>query len=113
MSALEVLTVLPQGPAQDGAPGGPGSSGDGGGAGGRPGGPVAQQGGGGQRAAQTAPRRHMAPLWKSMLSQSSPLYRASLYSFSLWEWRAQERELALLKRHSDRERTSALTQLDK
>ncbi|XP_056459300.1 myomegalin [Gadus chalcogrammus] len=55
----------------------------------------------------------MAPLWKSMLSQSSPLYRASLYSFSLWEWRAQERELALLKRHSDRERTSALTQLDK
>ena len=119
VSANEIRTVLPQESAEDKASRGPESRADGGGAGGRHGGLVAQQGGGGwQRAVQPAlgtsvPRRHMAPLWKSMLSKSSPLYRDSLYSFSLWEWKAQERELALLKKHSDRERRTALTQLDK
>lgn len=54
----------------------------------------------------------MAPLWKVMLSKSSPLYRDSLFSFSLWEWKAQERELLLLKKHTDRERRAMLTQLD-
>ncbi|KAG7231431.1 hypothetical protein INR49_011941, partial [Caranx melampygus] len=55
----------------------------------------------------------MAPLWKAMLSKSSPLYRDSLFSFSLWEWKAQERELLLLRKHTDRERRALLAQLDK
>ncbi|KAK5605667.1 hypothetical protein CRENBAI_008115 [Crenichthys baileyi] len=55
----------------------------------------------------------MAPLWKTMLSRSSPLYRDALFSFSLWEWKAQERELLLLKKHTDQERRAMLTQLDK
>ncbi|XP_049910330.1 myomegalin-like isoform X3 [Epinephelus moara] len=55
----------------------------------------------------------MAPLWKAMLSKSSPLYRDSLFSFSLWEWKAQERELLLLKKLTDRERRALLTQLEK
>lgn len=55
----------------------------------------------------------MAPLWKTMLSKSSPLYRDALFSFSLWEWKAQERELLLLRKHTDRERRAMLTQLDK
>lgn len=55
----------------------------------------------------------MAPLWKAMLSKSSPLYRDSLFSFSLWEWKAQERELLLLRKHTDRERRAMLAQLDK
>lgn len=44
----------------------------------------------------------MAPLWKTMLSKSSPLYRDALFSFSLWEWKANERE-----------RRALLTQLHK
>ncbi|KAK1896286.1 Myomegalin [Dissostichus eleginoides] len=55
----------------------------------------------------------MAPLWKAMLSKSSPLYRDSLFSFSLWEWKAQERELLLLKKLTDRERRALLAQLEK
>ncbi|XP_078114414.1 myomegalin isoform X9 [Sander vitreus] len=55
----------------------------------------------------------MAPLWKAMLSKSSPLYRDSLFSFSLWEWKAQERELLLLKKLTDRERRALLAQLQK
>ncbi|TKS75200.1 Myomegalin Cardiomyopathy-associated protein 2 [Collichthys lucidus] len=48
----------------------------------------------------------------AMLSKSSPLYRDSLFSFSLWEWKAQERELLLLKKLTDRERRALLAQLD-
>ncbi|XP_030289744.1 myomegalin-like isoform X2 [Sparus aurata] len=55
----------------------------------------------------------MAPLWKAMLSKSSPLYRDSLFSFSLWEWKAQERELLLLRKLADRDRRALLAQLDK
>ncbi len=55
----------------------------------------------------------MAPLWKAMLSKSSPLYRDSLFSFTLWEWKAQERELLLLKKLTDRERRALLAQLEK
>jgi len=55
----------------------------------------------------------MAPLWKVMLSKSSPLYRDSLFSFSLWEWKAQGRELLLLKKLPDRERRALLAQLEK
>lgn len=53
----------------------------------------------------------MAPLWKVMLSRSSPLYRDSLFSFSLWEWRAQERELQLLRRLAEQDRRVLLAQL--
>ena len=52
-------------------------------------------------------------MWKGMLSKSSPLYRDSLFSFSMWECRGQERELVLLKKHMDRERRALLTQLEK
>lgn len=55
----------------------------------------------------------MAPLWKAMLSKSSPLYRDSLFSFSMWELKAQERELLLLKKLTDREKRTLLAQLDK
>lgn len=55
----------------------------------------------------------MAPLWKTMLSKSSPLYRDALFSFSLWEWRAQEREVLLLKKSNERERRALLSQLHK
>lgn len=48
-----------------------------------------------------------------MLSKSSPLYREALFSFSLWENRAQERELTLLKTHADRERKALHRQLEK
>ncbi|CAF96725.1 unnamed protein product [Tetraodon nigroviridis] len=51
----------------------------------------------------------MAPLWKTMLSKSSPLYRDALFSFSLWEWKAQEREVLLLKKAGERERRALLT----
>lgn len=50
----------------------------------------------------------MAPLWKAMLSKSSPLYRDSLFSFSRWEWRAQ-----LLRRVGERDRRALLAQLDR
>lgn len=53
----------------------------------------------------------MAPLWKAMLSRSCPLYRDSLFSFSLWEWQAQERELLLLRRLGERDRRALLAQL--
>ncbi|KAK3542637.1 hypothetical protein QTP86_031335 [Hemibagrus guttatus] len=49
-------------------------------------------------------RGAMAPLWRSMLSKSSALYRNSLFSFSLWESRVQERELVLLRGQVERER---------
>lgn len=49
-------------------------------------------------------RGAMTPLWRSMLSKSSPLYRNSLFSFSLWESRVQERELTLLRAQVERER---------
>lgn len=55
----------------------------------------------------------MAPLWKTMLSKSSPLYRDALFSFSLWEWKAQEREVLLLKKAGERERKAMLTQIHK
>ena len=57
--------------------------------------------------------RPMAPLWKAMLSKSSPLYRDSLFSFSLWESRAQERELALYRKNTDRERKALHRQMEK
>ncbi|KAI1891487.1 hypothetical protein AGOR_G00144320 [Albula goreensis] len=55
----------------------------------------------------------MAPLWKSMLSKSSPLYRESLFSYSLWECRAQERELAFLRKQLERERRALQRQTEK
>lgn len=55
----------------------------------------------------------MAPLWRCMLSKSSPLYRDSLFSFSLWEWRAQERELTLLRKQTERERRALQRQIEK
>lgn len=55
----------------------------------------------------------MAPLWKTMLSKSSPLYRDALFSFSLWEWKAQEREVLLLKKAGERETRALLTQIHK
>ncbi|TRZ02419.1 hypothetical protein DNTS_034473 [Danionella cerebrum] len=54
----------------------------------------------------------MAPLWRSMLSKSSPLYRDSLFSFSLWEWQVQKRELAILKKQTERERRTFLRQIE-
>ncbi|CAB1323888.1 unnamed protein product, partial [Coregonus sp. 'balchen'] len=57
--------------------------------------------------------RPMAPLWKAMLSKSSPLYRDSLFSFSLWESRVQERELALYRKHTERERRALHRQMEK
>ncbi|KAG2461578.1 MYOME protein, partial [Polypterus senegalus] len=55
----------------------------------------------------------MAPLWKSMLSKSSPLYRESLFSFSLWEFRTQERELALVRKQLEWERRALQKELEK
>ncbi|MBN3312100.1 MYOME protein, partial [Atractosteus spatula] len=55
----------------------------------------------------------MAPLWKLMLSKSNPLYRESLFSFSLWECRAQERELLFLRKQAERERRALHRELDK
>lgn len=55
----------------------------------------------------------IAPLWKAMLSKRSPLYRDSLFSFSLWESRAQERELALYRKHTEIERRALHRQLEK
>uniref|UniRef100_A0AAY5KHB9 Phosphodiesterase 4D interacting protein n=1 Tax=Esox lucius TaxID=8010 RepID=A0AAY5KHB9_ESOLU len=55
----------------------------------------------------------MAPLWKAMLSKSSPLYRDSLFSFSLWESRVQERELVLYRKHTERERKTMHRELEK
>ncbi|RXN16831.1 myomegalin-like isoform X7 [Labeo rohita] len=60
-----------------------------------------------------AGRGAMAPLWKSMLSKSSPLYRDSLFSFSLWEWQVQKRELAILKKQTEREKRMLHRQLEK
>lgn len=48
-----------------------------------------------------------------MLSKSSPLYRESLFSFSLWECRVQERELAFLRKQLERERRSLQRQTEK
>ncbi|KAI4878268.1 hypothetical protein NFI96_011785, partial [Prochilodus magdalenae] len=62
---------------------------------------------------QQTGRLAMAPLWRCMLSKSSPLYRDSLFSFSLWEWRAQERELTLLRKQTDRERRALQRQIEK
>lgn len=55
----------------------------------------------------------MAPLWRSMLSKSSPLYRNSLFSFSLWERRVQERELVLLRKQVERERRAQQQHIEK
>ncbi|XP_077076922.1 myomegalin isoform X10 [Siphateles boraxobius] len=55
----------------------------------------------------------MAPLWRNMLSKSSPLYRNSLFSFSLWEWQVQKRELAILKKQAERERRTLHRQIEK
>uniref|UniRef100_UPI00403ACBF0 myomegalin isoform 16 n=1 Tax=Danio rerio TaxID=7955 RepID=UPI00403ACBF0 len=55
----------------------------------------------------------MAPLWRSMLSKSSPLYRDSLFSFSLWEWQVQKRELAILTKQTERERRTLHSQIEK
>ncbi|GAA6105094.1 myomegalin isoform X2 [Tachysurus ichikawai] len=58
-------------------------------------------------------RGAMAPLWRSMLSKSSPLYRNSLFSFSLWESRVQERELVLLRGQVERERRALQLHIQK
>jgi len=60
-----------------------------------------------------AGRGAMAPLWKNMLSKSSPLYRDSLFSFSLWEWQVMKRELAILKKQAERERRTLHRQIEK
>lgn len=60
-----------------------------------------------------AGRGAMAPLWRSMLSKSSPLYRESLFSFSLWEWQVQKRELAILKKQTEREKRMLHRQMEK
>lgn len=60
-----------------------------------------------------AGRGAMAPLWKNMLSKSSPLYRDSLFSFSLWEWQVQKRELAIVKKQTERERRTLHRQIEK
>ncbi|XP_051951659.1 myomegalin-like isoform X2 [Xyrauchen texanus] len=58
-------------------------------------------------------RGAMAPLWRSMLSKSSPLYRDSLFSFSLWELQVQKRELAILKKQTEREKKALHRELEK
>lgn len=58
-------------------------------------------------------RRAMAPLWKSMLSRSSPLYRESLFSFSLWECRVKECELAFLRKQFQKEKKGVQRQMEK
>lgn len=82
---------------------------------GQDGGSLAQGGGPlvGKAGQASSGPRPMAPLWKTMLSKSSPLYRDSLFSFSLWESRAQERELALYRKHTDRERKALHRQMEK
>ncbi|TSN30227.1 Myomegalin [Bagarius yarrelli] len=55
----------------------------------------------------------MAPLWRFMVSKSSPLYRSSLFSFSLWESQVQERELVLLRRQVERERRTLQHRIEK
>lgn len=51
----------------------------------------------------------MAPLWKSMVSKNSPMYRESLWSSSLS--REQTREAALLRMRLERDREVLLRQL--
>lgn len=51
----------------------------------------------------------MAPLWKSMVSKNSPMYKESLWSFSLS--RGQTREAALLRMRLERDREIMLCQL--
>lgn len=55
----------------------------------------------------------VVPLWRSMLSYSSPLYRNSLFSFSFWEKQVRERELVLLRKQMERERRVLQPQIEK
>lgn len=51
----------------------------------------------------------MAPLWKSMVSKNSPMYKESLWSSSLS--REQTREAVLLRMRLERDRGVLLRQL--
>lgn len=47
----------------------------------------------------------MAPLWLAMLSKNSPIYRESLFSFSMSSARNLEKDMTVLRKQMEKERS--------